>query len=268
MTVALPHVLVLAGSRGGVDAVARTAGVESKVFAPVAGVPMLERVVATLRQALPQAPITVAMGPSEWPDSRALIDRLRHGGDLEVMVPAASPARTVAAALPDDGRALLVVTADHALLTTAMVHHFLAAIPADTNAAVAVATRATIAAAYPDTRRTYWRFSDRHVSGCNLFLLAGGDALGVVEFWMALERDRKRPWAMVRRLGPLTLARFALGMLRLDQALTRLGRRTGARLAAVDMPFAEAAMDVDRSSDLVLASRILAERGLGGRTTC
>lgn len=268
MTLPLPYVLVLAGSRGGADAVAQMAGVESKVFAPVAGIPMLERVVDTLRAALPEAPVTIAMDPPALPQSQAVVERLRRTGGLAVMAPAASPARTVAAALPGDGQPLLVVTADHALLTPAMVGHFLAAVPVGTNAAVAVATRTTIAAAYPDTRRTYWRFADRHVSGCNLFLLSGNEANGLVDFWAALERERKRPWAMIRRLGPLTLARFALGRLRLEQALAQLGGRTGARLAAIDMPFAEAAMDVDRPSDLFMAERILSERALGERAAC
>ncbi len=257
-----PNVLVLAGDRGDGDAVARMAGVESKVFAPVAGIPMLERVVAALCAALPEAPVTVAMAPPDLPQSRAVIDRLRQGG-LELMAPAVSPARTVAAALPDNGRALLVVTADHALLTPAMVRHFLAAITEGTNAAVGVANRVTISAAYPETRRTYWRFADRHVSGCNLFLLSGREAVAIVEFWISLERHRKQPWVMIRRLGPLTLLRFALGRLSLDQALDRLGQRVGGRLEAIDMPFAEAAMDVDRPGDLILAEQILNER-----TTC
>lgn len=268
MTVSVPDVLVLAGSRDGTDEVARMAGVEHKAFAPVAGVPMLERVVDALRAALPEARLKVAMDPAEQPQSRIVVDRICQGGHLEIMAPAPSPARTVMAALPADGRPLLVATADHALLTSAMVRHFLAAIPEGCNAAVAVASRTTIAAAYPDTRRTYWRFRDQHVSGCNLFLLSGHEAALVVAFWAALERDRKRPWAMIRRLGPLTLARFALGLLRLDQALDQMSRRTGARLAAIDMPFAEAAMDVDHPSDQILADQILAERILAERATC
>ncbi|MGE4281445.1 MAG: nucleotidyltransferase family protein [Magnetospirillum sp.] len=258
-----PNVLVLAGDRGDGDAVARMAGVESKVFAPVAGVPMLERVVAALRSALPEAPVTVAIAPPSSPESKAVIDRLRRDGRVELMSPAASPARTVAAALPDDGKALLVVTADHALLTPAMVRHFLTSIADDTNAAVGVANRVTISAAYPETRRTYWHFADHDVSGCNLFLLNGREAAAIVQFWITLERDRKRPWVMIRRLGPLTLLRFALGRLRLYQALDRLGQRVGGRLEAIDMPFAEAAMDVDRPGDLILAEQIL-----NGRTTC
>ena len=43
-------------------------------------------------------------------------------------------------------------------------------------------------------------------------------------------------------------------------ALAALGRRTGTRLAAVEMPFAEAAIDVDKPADLALAEAVLANR--------
>ena len=39
--------------------------------------------------------------------------------------------------------------------------------------------------------------------------------------------------------------------------LRRLGRRIGATLAAVEMPFAEAAIDVDKPEDRALVERIL-----------
>ncbi|MFC7554929.1 hypothetical protein ACFQU7_25935 [Pseudoroseomonas wenyumeiae] len=57
------------------------------------------------------------------------------------------------------------------------------------------------------------------------------------------------------------LLRFALGLLSLPQALAALGARTGARLAAVEMRFAEAAVDVDKPADLELAEAVLARRG-------
>lgn len=262
MTLTPAHVLILAGSRGGTDPVAQAAGVDRKTFAPIAGIPMIQRVVQAVRDALPGTPLTLAMDPPEAEQSQAVLSMLRQGGPLDIQPPAASPARTVSAALEAMGRAgpLLVATGDHALLTPAMVRHFLDHVPAGTNGAVAVATRDTIAAAYPETRRTYWRFADRHVSGCNLFLLDGDGAARLVSFWTCLEQERKRPWAMIRRLGPITLIQFVLGWLRLDRALDRLGRRIGAKLAAVDMPFAEAAMDVDKPSDLILAEQILSHR--------
>lgn len=261
MTAAHPHVLILAGRRDGDDQVARLCGTSHKALAPVAGIPMLARVAATLRAALPGVPVGVAIH-SDSGDVAPLLAWMEMDGALAVVAPGASPCATVAAALarPDLAAPLLITTADHPLLTPAMVRHFLAHIPPGTGAAAAVAASTTIAAAYPETRRTYWRFADRAVSGCNLFYLGAEGGAQAVAFWQRLERDRKRPWAMVRHLGLGTLIRFALGRLTLAAALERLGARAGTTAIAVDMPFAEAAIDVDRPGDLVLAERILRER--------
>ena len=45
-----------------------------------------------------------------------------------------------------------------------------------------------------------------------------------------------------------------------DDALSRASKRIGAEVRKVAIPIAEAAIDVDRESDLALASRILEER--------
>ena len=258
MTHSFPHVLVLGGRRGGDDAVARVMGVSHKALAPVGGIPMLARVVATLREALPGAAIGIAIDLTD--DVAPLINQLRDGGEIVVVPPGPSPCATVAAALalPGFSQPLLIATADHPLLTPGMVRHFLGQIPEGVDAAVALATRETISARYA-SRRTYWEFRDRAVSGCNLFYL-GPRAGAVVGFWQRLENDRKKPWKMVRHLGLASLLLFVARRLTLQGALDRLGRSAGARAAAVDMPFAEAAIDVDRPADLVLAEQILGDR--------
>lgn len=258
MTHPVPHVLILGGRRGGDDAVASVAGVSHKALVPVMGVPMLARVVATLREALPGAAIGIAIDATA--DVLPLLDQLREGGEIVVVEPGPSPCATVAKALatPELGQPLLIATADHPLLTPAMVRHFLDHVPPGVDAAVGLATRETISAAYT-SRRTYWEFRDRAVSGCNLFYL-GANAAAVVKFWQRLENDRKKPWKMVRHLGLASLLLFVTRRLTLQGALDRLGRTAGARATAVDMPFAEAAIDVDRPADLALAEQILAAR--------
>jgi GTP:adenosylcobinamide-phosphate guanylyltransferase len=251
------HVLILAGSRGGKDAVAAAAGVSHKALAKVAGVPMLERVTTVWREALPQARLAVAIDRSA--DIDALIAHLREDGPLDVVPPGGSPAATVAAALAAFPPPILIATGDHPLLTAEMVRHFLAALPPGADAAAAVARRETVEAVHK-TRRTYWRFADGDVSGCNLFYLGPRGAAAAVAFWRTLEADRKKPLKVVRRLGFGTLVRFVLGRLTLADALSRLGTRIGAKLAVVDMPFAESAIDVDRPSDLALAEIILKAR--------
>jgi hypothetical protein len=84
--------------------------------------------------------------------------------------------------------------------------------------------------------------------------------IALVEFWSKLESYRKKPWRMIAAIGPLTLIRFALGALTLDAALERLSGIVNVRIAAADLPFAEAAIDVDKPADLELANEILSRR--------
>jgi GTP:adenosylcobinamide-phosphate guanylyltransferase len=249
--------LVLAGSRAGAaDPMARAAGVSHKALLPVAGVPMLARVLDALARSPGIGRVVVmieepARSLAGLPLAPAVL--LRPAGS--------SPSRSVAAGLAEFGAPLLVTTADHALLTPAMVAQFLEGVPAGTDAAAGLARSEVVLAAWPDTRRTWLRFRGGRYSGCNLFWMGTPQAAAVVGFWQRVEEQRKKPMAMVRMLGPWVLLRFALGLLSLPAALAALGARTGTRLAAVEMRFAEAAVDVDKPADLELAESILARRG-------
>lgn len=242
--------LVLAGQRPGeTDPLAEAAGVACKALVPVAGVPMLPRVVAALRAAGGVGRVVVLGDPATLP-----------AGLAELLPAAESPSAGVAAALGRFGAPLLVTTADHPLLTAAMVEHFLAATPAWADASAGLARREVVLAAYPGGRRTWLRFRGGAYTGCNLFLLRTPRATGVVRFWRRLERERKRPLKMAALLGFAVLFRHALGLLSLPGALAALGRKTGARLAAVEMPFADAAVDVDKPADLILVEAVLRTR--------
>ena len=248
--------VILAGSRAGAaDPMALAAGISHKALLPVAGVPMLARVADALRASPAVGRIAVMI---EAP-GRTLAGFEAPAG-LLLRETAPSPSRSVAAALAEFGPPLLVTTADHALLTPAMVAHFLAALPSGADAAAGLARAETVLAAWPETRRTWLRFRDGRFSGCNLFWLGTPAAAAAVAFWRRVEQDRKRPLAMIALLGLPALLRFALGRLTLADALAALGQRTGTRLAAVEMPFAEAAIDVDRPADLALAEAALAGR--------
>lgn len=259
-------VLVLAGSRlGAEDPVARAAGVSLKALAPVAGVPMLERVLAALLGSEGVGALAVCGVPESALSELPLARRLREQGRLTLLPAASSPSLSVAAAMDRLGTPLLVATADHALLTPAMVEHLLRHAPAEADAVAALARSEVVLAAFPGTRRTWLRFREPggagRWSGCNLFLLRRPAAGGVVAFWRRVEAERKRPHRMLSLLSPWLLLRHALGLLTLPAALRALGRRTGARLAVVELPFAEAAVDVDSADDLALAGRLLAARG-------
>jgi len=254
--------LVLAGSRGAGDPVAVQAGSAGKALAPVGGIPMLLHVIRTLRQAPSIGRVAVCLDAAMLAGAdRGLADEIAAAG-ISTVPPGATPGESVQQALRrlEGALPLLVTTADHPLLTPAMIEHFCRAVPHDADVAVALASATTIRAAYPDAVRTFYRFRGQRYSGCNLFLLQTAAAANAAAFWAAMDRHRKRPWRLAAAIGPLTLSRFLLGALTLEAALARLSTVAGARLAAVDMPFAEAAIDVDKPADLALAERILAAR--------
>ncbi|AIT08162.1 cobalamin biosynthesis protein CobY [Sphingomonas taxi] len=245
------NALVLAGSRGGVDPLADYAGVTDKALIRIGGATMLERVIVALRAA-GAAQIAVS---ANAPAVRA--EALRLGA--EPIDAAAGPSLSTLQGLRALGAPLLVTTADHALLRPEWITDFLADAPADADVAALLARRDTVERDAPPTRRTYLRFADGGWSGCNLFLLRTPAAEAAVGLWMSVERDRKRPWRIVWRLGPGTLLLYVTGRLTLDAALARLGALVGVRAAAVAARHGLAAVDVDKPADLDLV-RGLVER--------
>lgn len=244
--------VVLAGSRGPEDPVARAAGVSHKAFAKLAGRPMIAHVLEALAAAPRVSAVAVVIEPSA-PALPAGVERIDA---------AASPSLSALAGFETAGPPVLLTTADHPLLTAEIIGHFLAAAEASgADVAAGVALRPVVEAARSGARRTYLSFRDGEASGCNLFALMTPKARQALAFWRRLEAERKRPWRMALALGPWTLLRYLLGRLSMADAAAALGRAAGCRAALVTLPFAEAAHDVDKPEDLAFAETRLRARG-------
>lgn len=254
--------VVLAGSRREGDPLAAAAGVSHKALIPVGEVPMLQRVVSTLAGVPRIERILVAI---ERPDIVAALPTQRK--EVRAVPAAEGPSGSVAAVLAAEGTPLFVTTADHALLRPEWVEEFLDAATraGDADAVLGLARRESVMAAAPGTLRTWLKFSDDAYSGCNLFLLRTPAAAGIVQLWRQLEADRKRPLALLGRLGFTYVLRYRFGWLSLQSALARLGRLCGARLRPVILTDGEAAIDVDKPADLALVREIMSRRGQSPR---
>jgi GTP:adenosylcobinamide-phosphate guanylyltransferase len=248
--------LVLAGTRPGGDSLAQAAGVSHKALIPVGGIAMLQRVLVALAAVPAVARIVVVI---DRPD---VLANLPGCSKPVTVFPAASgPSASVGSAFAIEGAPLLVTTADHALLQSHWIEEFLAADNHGDDVLLALARRESVEAAVPGSMRTWLRFADGDYSGCNLFLLRTPAAQGVVALWQQLEADRKRPLSMLRRLGLSYALRYRFGWLRLEQALGRLGRISGARVRPVILRDGLAAVDVDKMADLDLVRTLVDERG-------
>jgi GTP:adenosylcobinamide-phosphate guanylyltransferase len=253
-----PRALVLAGRRGPTDPVALSLGASHRALVPIAGIAMLERVLVTLLGA-GVAEATVSIDDAHVLDGLPRVRELARAGRVRTRPSAASPASSVLDFLRAGGGApVLVTTADHPLLTRAMLEAFWrGASDARADVGVGVVTESVFRARYPQLQRTFVRLADDAFSGANLFAFLSERGAAVADFWRRAERHRKQPWRLARALGLVPLLQFAAGRLTVDGALGCVERATGARAALVKLAFAEAAIDVDRPADFTLASRLL-----------
>ena len=249
---------------------ARAAGARHKALALVDGVPVLQRVVQCLREACAGVPVFVSTEDPTLLEATRELRALAEAGALRRHASGGSPAASVGdflAGAASDGP-FLVTTADHALLTAAMVEHFLAeAAAAPGDLVVAVVEEPLFRARFPVVRRTFVPLRGASITGANLFWFRTREAARAAQFWTRAESMRKRPWRLVALFGPGALLRFALGRLDLEQALARVSAAMGVRVAAVRMPFAECAIDVDTPADLATAREVAAARGQSERSS-
>jgi CTP:molybdopterin cytidylyltransferase MocA len=252
--------IILAGRRPGEDDFAAAYGVAAKALIPVAGEPMLGRVARTLLASRPIGRIVVLAQQAEalltgalsWMAEEPRIATAEAVDGISASV--AAIAGTETAPYP-----ILATTADHPLLTPAMIESFVAA-AAGADAAFAMVVRKLVERVHPETRRTWIKAADGHYSGANLFAFLTPASRAGIDFWTRAEKDRKRPLKLLSYLGPAIFLRALTRTISLGDAAERAGRKAGIRLKAVPLPFAEAAIDVDKPADLELAERILAER--------
>jgi len=254
--------LVLAGRRSPTDALAAAAGAPHRALLDIHGTPMLERVLRTLIATPCIGDVVVSIDTPRLLDDFPGIAALRDDDDSRlVVVPATgSPSRSVLEVI--DGsppeQPLLVTTADHALLDVEMVEDFLGRAEArGGDVAVGLVPSAVIRERFPQARRTYLAFADERYSGANLFAFLTPRAREAVRFWIRAESFRKRPWRLVATFGMRALVLFLRRRLDLEGAFAEVSRSLGVRVHPVAIERAEAAVDVDKLSDLALVREIL-----------
>lgn len=248
--------VILAGQRPGVDPLASAFGESFKALVPVSGGPMVARVVETVLNVPAISKVVILCQRPEAisavlpDDTRLSYVESRSGISQSIL----GVAGTEAAPWP-----LFVTTADHPLLTPEMIIYFLEA-SAGTDVAVGMVERATILATYPDNKRTWIKLHGGAWSGANLFALSSQAARKALTLWVSAEKDRKQLFKLFWHFGPVIALRAITRTISLEVGIAALGRRLGLSARAVPLPFAEAAIDVDKLSDHEQVEKILATR--------
>ena len=253
------HALVLAASRGPNDPMAKHYGVSHKCLIEVGGIKMLTRVVEVL--AAHQSIQSIGVSIEDEAVLELALGKQQTDVNFEASTTSA-PASVLQALnhLPK-GSNVLVTTADHALLDSDMLDYFLSrAEQSDGDLNVGLASDKIILGQYPNAKRTFLKFGPDRVSGCNLFAFKTPEAQKVLSFWQAIEKNRKNPFKLVAAFGFKAIFSYVFSTLNLDKAFELASARIGVVAKPVLLPFANAAIDVDKPEDKDLVEDILARR--------
>lgn len=246
---------VLAGERAGPSEIAEAEQVPLKVLVDIDGRPMLRRVLEVAAEGAGASEVLVCGPEASLRSASPWFEASTEAGALAWVRSAPSPSLSaralVEAGLARGADAVVITTGDHPLLTPATLAAFIdSALAVDADAVAGLAHYDAVRAAFPHSRRTALRFADGHRCGCNLFLFRGSRATRVLDFWQQVEAFRKQPQRILGMLGPGMVVRYLAGRLTVDDALSRLSKVAGARVAVAPVADPDAAVDVDNLEDL------------------
>ena len=251
--------IVLAAQRGGrLDPLAAEAGVSHKCLVPIGGRPLLAHVLGALARVEGIGRIRISIEPGA---EESLLPVLEAAGAKPVELVAAEDTITDSVYAAADGAPgpLIVTTADNVLLTADAVRRVADRLLAGDDLALALSRKEDVLSAHPEGQRRFYRFTDGSYSNCNLYGLSRR-GLALAEIFRSGGQFAKNPMRIVQAFGPINLVILRYGLISLDRAMAKLGRRFGVRASAVVLKDGSHAIDVDNARTYTIAAQLLESR--------
>lgn len=165
-----------------------------------------------------------------------------------------------------DRERVLVVTSDVPLLTSEAVDDFITRCKnVEADIYYPVIRKEVNEAAYPGVQRTYVTLKEGTFTGGNLALVAPGALTRGRRLIEQAYLMRKQPVKLTRLLGFRFLIKLAFRRLSVAEIEQRVADILNCRGVAVESPYPEIGVDVDKPSDLELVERKMAENVDDGR---
>lgn len=234
--------IVLAGDKKG-DELTQRCGVTSKALIPIAGQPMVKRVVDVLRRC-ERVDNIVVLG-------FALLQSALKG--TAVVEPGETLSENIQrgdAALGKPER-VLVMTCDIPLITAEAIDHFIAeSLRSGADIAYPIVTREVCEKRFPTGQRTYAKLVDGTFTGGNMVVLSRHFLEHSMALTEAAFAGRKSPLKLAGLFGVGFIVKFLLRRLSLADIRARAAHVLQCQVAIIVSPYAEMGFDVDKVSDL------------------
>jgi GTP:adenosylcobinamide-phosphate guanylyltransferase len=251
-------IIILAAQRDGrLDPLAAEAGVSHKCLVPIGGRPLLAHVLAALAEVDGIAGVRIAVEPGAEQQLRPIA--LASGLPVTFVAAAGTITDSVYAAAAGADGPLVITTADNVLLTRAAVRQVADRLAAGDDTVVALARKEDVLSAHPQGQRRFYKFRDGEFSNCNLYGLSVR-GLALAETFREGGQFAKNPMRIARAFGFFNLLLLRYGLITLERAMQRLGRRFGLRVSALVLEDGAHAIDVDNARTYAIAAELLDRR--------
>jgi GTP:adenosylcobinamide-phosphate guanylyltransferase len=251
-------IVILAAQREGrLDPLAAEAGVSHKCLVPIGGRPLLAHVLAAFAGLKGIDSVRIAVEPGASEALSPIV--LASGLPVTFVASAETITDSVYAAAAGAEGPLVITTADNVLLTPAAVRKVAARLAGGDDVVVAFARKQDVLAAHPEGQRRFYRFRDGEYSNCNLYGLSHR-GLELAETFREGGQFAKNPMRIARAFGFVNLIILRCGLISLDGAMRRLGRRFGLACSALVLADGAHAIDVDNARTYGIAAELLDRR--------
>jgi GTP:adenosylcobinamide-phosphate guanylyltransferase len=238
---------------------AEARGVSHKCVVPVAGVPMIERVLKTVDEAYPDAAVFVSIEDFSIIRDQSTVTKLSAEGRITPVEAQHNIVDSVTEASRTSGFPLIITTADNVLMTANSLHRLAEeGARSGADALVVVAEKQNIRAAHPDGQRRFYEFKDGGYSNCNMFWLGGERSLRATEAFREGGQFAKKPDRIIKAFGILNLIRFRLGWHSIGRMFEFISKRFRVDVRPMIVEDGRLAIDVDNERTHRVAEEILA----------
>jgi len=249
-------VAILAGSSEKPDALCIETGESIKALIPLAGRPMISYVIEALSasERVRCAAVVGLAAQTLAPMERGmpLIAAADRGGIIDNCLAALD-------ALGDPER-LLICTCDLPLLTPVAINYLVDS--AEVSGAAlcySIVSREVMESRFPSSGRSFRRLVEGYFAGGDISMVESAAIRANIPFARALSSNRKSAWGLAKAMGPGIITRFLTRRLRIIDVERRAGHLLNCTCKAIQSPYAELAMDVDKPHHLHIVQRALAE---------
>jgi len=256
--------LILAASRRGAqDPVAQIQNLSHKCLVVIDGMVMLERVVREVLAAQAVDRVFVSIESRDILESVPALKSMLDSGEINYLPSADNIYLSIAmtAEAIDSPWPLIVTTGDNALHTSDMIDHFCGQLFEDpVDAAIAMTPADVILKAYPDGKRAFHELKDGGWSSCNLYAVMNEKAIMTTKVFEGGGQFGKKPRRILAAFGLWFMLLYKFKLASIQQLADLLAKRWKMAIKIVQMPYADAPIDVDNPGDFERTETILQAR--------